>query len=129
MACKPMPNSVDNSGRLFEYVWRAAKERKVVVYDHGAHDLYTNDEAVFDNSKSEKRILYFSNLTSLDEKYAYCMDLPRWRNRVNLNVDPDLKSLFLAEVRIDKIGWRKNWQRRLRINYTKIYVKGPKPRP
>ena len=52
------------------------------------------------------------------------LKLPRWRNRVDVYMNPESRSGFLASVSLNELGVIKNWQRRLRYNYTVLRVKG-----
>lgn len=53
--------------------------------------------------------------------------LPRWRNRVDIYIDEEARSEFVATVKLDRLGRKRNWQRRLGHNYTTLYVKGLRP--
>lgn len=58
---------------------------------------------------------------------SFKVHLPWWRNRVDIYMDEEAKSEFVATIKLDRLGRRTNWQRRLRHNYTTLYVKGFKP--
>ena len=58
---------------------------------------------------------------------SFPVDLPRWRNRVDIYVDPENRSGFVATVQLDRLGPAKNWQRRLGHKYRILHVKGLKP--
>ncbi len=58
---------------------------------------------------------------------SFPVHLPRWSNRVDIYVDDKHKSGFVASIHLGQLKWRKNWARRLRINYTVLHVKGTKP--
>ena len=64
---------------------------------------------------------------SLGKYNSFQVDLPWWRNRVDIYVDPKNKTGFVATVQLDRLGKIKNWQRRIGHNYTVLHVKGLKP--
>ena len=58
---------------------------------------------------------------------SFTVDLPRWRNRVDIYVGSENRSGFVATVQLDRLGQAKNWQRRLSHKYRILHVKGLKP--
>ena len=62
-----------------------------------------------------------------EESNGFEIQLPRWRNRVFLYPNMEEKTGYPVSLRLDRLGWKKNWQRRLGINYTVLHVKGKKP--
>ncbi|CAF9942097.1 MAG: hypothetical protein HETSPECPRED_005084 [Heterodermia speciosa] len=82
---------------------------KAFVYDPSSHKLSTD------------------YLSTLDKTENFEIDLPWWRNTVDIYVDSVARTGFVATVRLDKLSTKKNWQRRLRQNYTVLRVKGLKP--
>ncbi|KAL2058178.1 hypothetical protein ABVK25_001796 [Lepraria finkii] len=93
-----------------EHQGRRDHSTKAIVYDPSSHQLETE---------------YCKDLNS---KYAsFQVDLPWWRNRVDIYVDPRTKTGFVATVQLNRLGSIKNWQRRFGHNYTVLLVKGSKP--
>lgn len=86
------------------------KHPEAIIYNPEDHELSTVQLAVLERDSNKFEVY-----------------LPRWQNRVDIYVDRKGKSGFVASVRLDKLGRSKNWQRRLRHNYTSLYVKGQKP--
>lgn len=99
---------------------------KAIVYDPSSHKLSTDYLSTLD-SQSPKNCRSCSQLTFNIETDNFEVHLPWWRNTVDIYVDAEARSGFVATVRLDKLGPKKNWQRRLRHNYTILRVKGPKP--
>lgn len=62
-----------------------------------------------------------------EESNAFEIQLPRWGNRVFLYPNMEEKTGYPVSLRLDRLGWKKNWQRRLGLNYTVLHVKGKKP--
>ena len=58
---------------------------------------------------------------------SFPIDLPRWRNRVDIYVCPENRSGFVATVQLDRLGPAKNLQRRFGHKYRVLHVKGLKP--
>jgi len=97
------------------------------VYDPSSHKLSTDYL-----SKLDSQLLNFYSLAVLWLILTIASDnfevhLPWWRNSVDIYVDSVARTGFVATVRLDKLGPKKNWQRRLRQNYTVLRVKGLKP--
>jgi len=63
----------------------------------------------------------------VEETNSFEVQLPRWRNHVDVFKDMESELGFVATLRLDRIGMKKNWQRRLGYNYKVLYVKGKKP--
>ena len=55
------------------------------------------------------------------------IQLPRWRNRVDIYEGPDNEQDFLFTIRIDRFGFIKNCKRRLGIDYRVLHIKSDKP--
>ena len=77
-------------------------------------------------------VIFFPCFSSTDSNWigksdSFQVHLPWWRNRVNIYVDEEARTGFVATVKLDRLGPKTNWQRRLRHNYTTLYVKGLKP--
>ncbi len=68
-----------------------------------------------------------SGTDSLGKFDSFQVDLPWWRNRVDIYVDPKTKTGFVATVQLNRLGKIKNWQRHIGHNYTVLHVKGLKP--
>ena len=66
-----------------------------------------------------------SNL--LGKYTSFQLDLPWWRNRVDIYINLETKIGFVATVQLDRLGKIKNLQRRVGQNYTVLLVKGSKP--
>ena len=76
---------------------------------------------------SELSAAQASRTDSLGKHDSFQVDLPWWRNRVDIYVDPKTKTGFVATVQLNKLGKIKNWQRHMGHNYTVLHVKGLKP--
>ena len=72
-------------------------------------------------------LLQRQTLTAFSEHSARKIQLPLWRNRVDIYMDEKAKSGFIASVNLDRLGAKTNWQRRFRHKYTELYVKELKP--
>ncbi|MCJ1362018.1 hypothetical protein MMC16_001120 [Acarospora aff. strigata] len=80
---------------------------------------------LYDPSKQELSTL---SITILEQTSNIIqVHLPPWRNRVDIYLDEKAREKFVATVNLNRLGPAKNWQRRLRRNYTSLYVKGAKP--
>ena len=66
-------------------------------------------------------------MSSIEESNSFEIQLPRWRNRVHVYADMEEQRGYAATLRLDRLGLKKNWQRRLGINYRVLHVKGKKP--
>lgn len=101
------------------------KLSRVVMYDPSSHGLTMGDLT------KEDRNFHFSlrlpKLANFLEQSSLAVQLPRWRNRVDIYTDEKARSGFVATVKLDRLGSKTNWQRRLRHKYTTLYVKGSKP--
>ena len=65
-------------------------------------------------------------MPSTGESNAFEIDLPRWRNRVHVYADMKKQEGYAATIKLDRLGLKRNWQRRLGLNYHVLYVKGEK---
>ena len=98
---------------------------QAIVYDPSLDKLET---VKCENLNSEWDTVAARNLLTLLAKCdSFPVHLPWWSNKVDIYVDPESRSGFIATVRLDRLGPAKNWQRRLRHNYTVLHVKGLKP--
>lgn len=98
---------------------------KAIVYDPTSRRLSTDYLSTLESQSDDSNA--HSQLTRKTESDNFQVHLPWWRNSVDIYVDAEARSGFVATVRLDKLGLKKNWQRRLRQNYTVLRVKGPKP--
>ena len=98
---------------------------KAVVYDPSLHELKT--ERCEKLGRTLLPELIEPEPDSPDQFDSFEVPLPRWRNRVDIYMDPGARAGFVATVKLDKLKWTKNWQRRLRHNYTVLHVQGSKP--
>ena len=99
---------------------------KAIIYDPSSHSLSTEYLSTLDSQFCQVTTL-FPQLNFQTETDNFEVHLPWWRNTVDIYVDAAARSGFVATVRLDKLGAKKNWQRRLKHNYTVLRVKGPKP--
>ena len=107
--------------------WPLVKEPQVILY-HPREDKFSIEkEADLQNCKKNLSQLMRcdSLLTTAGGSKAINVPLPKWCNRVSIYLDPINKSQFVASVRISRIGWIKNWQRRTGRNYTSLYISTP----
>lgn len=102
------------------------KEPQAILYDPSKHALSTLSMTVPEGEcwYSWLRKLGWFHAES-SEKFE--VHLPRWKNRVNIYVGEKAREGFIATIYLNWLGSAKNWQRRLRHNYTSLYVKGVKP--
>jgi predicted phage tail protein len=54
------------------------------------------------------------------------VDLPHWANWVDIYIDGKTKTGFIASVQMKRLGAKKNWQRHLGYNYTRMFVQAPR---
>ena len=67
-------------------------------------------------------------ILSTEESNCFEIQLPRWNNLVLVYSDmEDPSGLYPTALRLDRLGMKKNWQRRLGMNYKVLHVKGKKP--
>lgn len=99
-----------------------SKSSRVVLYDpfnHGLKtDWLTQDEGNFPFS------FPLPELANFLENSSVRIQLPRWRNSVDIYIDQTAKVGFVATVKLTRLGKRTNWQRRLRYKHTYLYMKG-----
>ena len=108
-----------------EHQGRQDHSTKAIIYDPSSHQLKTEDCKDLNSGWSYRSTDMSSNSPG---KYAsFQVDLPWWRNRVDIYVDPITKTGFVATVQLNRLGKIKNWQRRFGHNYTVLLVKGSKP--
>ena len=67
-------------------------------------------------------------LTHLANNEVFEVPLPPWRNVVDIFTDAE-RTNFLGSAHLQKIGFNKNLQRRLGIDYTRLYVRAPPTSP
>lgn len=101
--------------------------QKALVFKAGVYDLLVED---ITECNSMYRHLSPCHITKAhkitEESNAFEVQLPRWRNRVDMFKDMEAEMGFVVELHLNKIGLKKNWQRRLGLNYTVLHVKGNK---
>lgn len=104
---------------------RASKSPRVIIYDPLNHTLglerLTEDESKF---LCSSHLPKFANFL---EKTSVAVQLSRWRNDVNVFLDQESRSGFVAIVKLNRLGPKITWQRRLQNKYTTLYMKGLKP--
>ena len=98
---------------------------QAIVYDP-SKDKFTTVERENLNSKWEEPGSRNAANFSADCD-SFPVHLPLWRNKVDIYIYPEKRAGFVATVQLDRLGARKNWQRRLRQNYMVLHVKGLKP--
>lgn len=103
----------DHSGQ------QLSTEHRTSSWDHKPQAI------VYDPSLDKLETVKRENLNI--ECDSFPVHLPWWSNKVDIYVDPENRSGFVATVQLDRLGTAKNWQRRLRRNYTILHVKGLKP--
>lgn len=112
--------------------WDKTHSSKAFVYDPLNHKLSTEKLSTLDSQSPHSLNLVFHGISKCELTISTEIDnfevrLPRWRNSIDIYVDAASRSGFVATVRLDKLGPKKNWQRRLRRNYTVLRVKGARP--
>lgn len=108
-----------------EHQGRRDRGTKAIVYDPSSHQLWTEDCNKLDSEWSYHGEDMSSNL--LGKYTSFQLDLPWWRNRVDIYINPETKTGFVATVQLDRLGKIKNLQRRVGQNYTVLLVKGSTP--
>ena len=63
----------------------------------------------------------------IEKTNSFEVQLPRWRNRVDVYTDMEERTGYTATLRLNRLGLKKNWQRHLGMNYQVLFVKGDKP--
>lgn len=100
-----------------------SSKKQAIVYDPCFHKHDTEEWILQDSKSSRNQNTAYSYVEKA--KYSrFDVRLPLWRNRVDIYVDPENKTGFVATVQLSQLGSAKNWQRRLRQNYTVLRVKG-----
>ncbi|MCJ1248377.1 hypothetical protein MMC30_005594 [Trapelia coarctata] len=61
----------------------------------------------------------------LDHPRCVEITLPQWSNEVEVHIDDKAKSGLIAVVKLACLGRSVNWQRHLRLNYTRMCVLNP----
>ena len=117
-------NSSSQEGRSRSF---DRKVQYVIVYDPSEHALST--EPLSDPERTLPLLSKMgARLTPTGTTGIFQVRLPSWRNRVDIYLDEEAKQGLVATVQLDRLGLKNNWQRRLRHNYTSLYVRGAKPR-
>ncbi|KAF6236763.1 hypothetical protein HO173_005054 [Letharia columbiana] len=98
---------------------RLSAEHRTSNWDHKPQAI------VYDPSLDKFETVERQNLNT--DCNSFPVHLPWWRNKVDIYLDPENRSGFVATVKLDRLGAAKNWQRRLRHNYKVLHVKGLKP--
>ncbi len=103
------------------------KEPRAILYDPSKQALST-----FSITSSDRKSPWSCGVQDRCSIQAETSDkikvhLPPWRNRVDIYLDEKAREGFVATVNLNRLGSTKNWQRRLRRNYTSLYVRGEKP--
>ena len=101
------------------------KNPQAILYDPNDRVLSTDKLATLDSKVASSHDISLTNITGAPDYFE--VPLPQWNNRVDIYLDAKAKSGFVASVQLSKLGMSKNLQRRLRHNYTSLYVKGTKP--
>ena len=119
-------NRASNTSCTSSHASNADDSKMVFIYDPHEHDLYTEKQI-------NLRCAYFSDLkiTRLTPHSpvigpSFEVPLPRWRNWVDLYIDPETRCDFLSSIHMGQLGLWKNLQRRLGIDYTTLHIKGTK---
>lgn len=117
------PKAIASSGRSLSW---DRKEPQAIVYDPSKQALSTLSLTTLERMFSCRNgCITVADRTETSEKFE--VHLPPWRNRVDIYLNEKAREGFVATVHLDRLGSTKNWQRRLRHNYTSLYVKGAKP--
>lgn len=104
------------------------KSLKAIVYDPESHDISTERLSILESTSPNHVPAIATHTKSLVESDNRPVYLPRWRNSVDIYLNAESRSAFVATIRLDKqLSPSQNWQRRLRRNYKVLYVKGLKP--
>ena len=104
------------------------KTLKAIVYDPESHDISTEEVSILESAFLQPFPATATHTKSLEESDNFQVYLPSWRNRVDIYLNAESRSAFVATIRLDKqLSPSKNWQRRLRRNYKVLYVKGLRP--
>ena len=104
------------------------KTLKAIVYDPESHAISTEKVSVLESASLHHLPPIDTQTKSLEESDNLQVHLPSWRNTVDIYLNAESRSAFVATIRLDKqLSSSQNWQRRLRRNYKVLYVKGLKP--
>lgn len=117
----------DNLGRQLSAEHRTGSwdhKPQAIVYDPSLDKLET---VKCENLNSELQTLVMKAADFAAKCDSFPVHLPWWSNKVDIYVDPENRSGFIATVQLDRLGRAKNWQRRFRHNYKVLHVKGLKP--
>ena len=104
------------------------KTLKAIVYDPESHDISTEELSILESASLHHFLPIATHAKPLEESENLQVYLPSWRNRVDIYLNAESRSAFVATIRLNKqLSSSQNWQRRLRRNYKVLYVKGLKP--
>ena len=63
----------------------------------------------------------------LGKTNSFEVQLPRWRNQMDVYIDMEERKGYIASIRLGRrLGVKGNWQRHLGMNYQVLFVKGKK---
>ena len=100
----------------------SSKSSRMVLYDPVSDalktDWLTEDDSNFSLS------FYLLKLTNFLENSSVKVQLPRWRNSVDIYID----DVFVATIKLDRLGTKVNWQRRFRHKHPFLYMKDLEPK-
>lgn len=122
---KPPPSSKARIQKLFH--WKRGPRLAVVLWNGSSRLTIEEINDVNSMYAHTTRFVSFTAETvPTGESDAFEIDLPRWRNRVEVYADMKNHWGYAATLRLDRLGLKKNWQRRLGLNYNVLHVKGNK---
>ena len=98
---------------------------RVILYDPISYGLETKKLALLQGVPLRIccQLSHYTKCTGGDIE-AFEVPMPSWRNTVNIYLNSEKQSGFIAQIHLNRLGKRRNMQRRLRQDFTKLYVKG-----
>ena len=126
MACNT-PKAASNTPSTPTQANNADDKKVVIIYDPLKHNIYTEKQIDLHRAylpwPEKPRLRGCSSVIGPSCE----VPLPKWRNWVNIYVDHESRHQFVSSIHMGQLGLWKNLQRRLRLDYTALYVKGKKP--
>lgn len=107
--------------------WEHDPQQALVLEPENRH--LTIEDINDSNSKYRPSLLghRIASHVQIEATNSFEVQLPRWRNHVDIFKDMESELGFVATLQLDQLGLKKNWQRRLGMNYKVLHVKGKKP--
>ena len=98
------------------------RTKSAIVYDPSKQTLSTEPIEGLLGTEGNSRN-FVRKLTLLGNRNFREVPLPHWSNQVKVFLD-EKETEFLARIYLDSLGTKKNFQRRIGRNFTRLFIKG-----